>query len=108
MEPFGLDNLVKQTLDSCKKALKGDMRTVMTNKIEKHILNLLLLKNKYISNYIYEESILNFISNYKILKKDDDFINYIIDLFEYNIKYFIDKNMNINSKQKYTVSEYKS
>ena len=106
LEPFGLDNLVKQTLDSCKKALKGDMRTVMTNKIEKHILNLLLLKNKYISNYIYEESILNFISNYKILKKDDDFINYIIDLFEYNIKYFIDKNMNINSKQYFKNTEF--
>ena len=35
LEQFGLDELIIKTLEKCKAALQGDMRSVMTNKIEK-------------------------------------------------------------------------
>ena len=34
LEAFGLDELVNETLKKCKKAMKGEMRSVMTNNIE--------------------------------------------------------------------------
>ena len=60
-------------------------------------------KNKYISKYIYERTILDFISNYNYVKNEKDFINYIITILGYNIKYFLDKEMN-----KYSLDYYKS
>ena len=64
IEPFGLDDLIKETLKNCKTALRGDMRSLMTNKIEKTVSSILKDKDAYITKYINEVTILDFISNY--------------------------------------------
>ena len=39
LESFGLDELIRETLEKCKKALKGDMFSVITRKISEEIFN---------------------------------------------------------------------
>ena len=103
IEPFGLDDLIKETLKNCKTALRGDMRSLMTNKIEKTVSSILKDKDAYITKYINEVTILDFISNYNYVKNEENFINYIIYIFGYNNKYFLNKEMN-----KKSVDYYKS
>ena len=42
LEAFGMDELIKETLEKCKKAMKGEMRSVMTNNITKNIKEILI------------------------------------------------------------------
>ena len=91
LEAFGMDELVKETLEKCKKAMKGEMRSVMTKNITDNLNEILISENSYIITYIYEQRILDFISNYKTVKNDNDFINYLIYLVSFNIIFFLDK-----------------
>lgn len=101
LEAFGMNELVKETLEKCKKAMKGEMRSVMTNNITKNINEILVNENSYIYEYINEQRILDFISNYKTVKNDNDFINYLIYLVSFNIRFFLDKKeMSIESADK--------
>ena len=93
LDSFGLSELLKETLNKCRKALKGEMRTVMVDNISKHIRNILDEQNSHIKKYIIENTILDFIKEYKI-KTDDEFIDYILKMYGNNIKYFLDKNIN--------------
>ena len=94
---FGLHDLIKQTLEQCKIAFKGDMRAVMRENISKNIFEILKNENAYIMDFIYEKIITDFTSYYNFVKNDNDFINYIIDIFGSNIKYYLNKNMSKNS-----------
>jgi hypothetical protein len=87
LDSFGLSELLKETLNKCRKALKGEMRTVMVDNISKHIRNILKGDNSHIKNYINEKTILDFIKEYKI-KTDDEFIDYILKMYG-NIAFFI-------------------
>ena len=91
LEPFGMDKLVQETLEKCKKAMKGEMRSVMTKNISNRINEILIGENAKIKKYIYEQSILDFTSNYKIVKNDEDFMDYLIKLISFNIIYFCEK-----------------
>ena len=92
LKSFGTKELLSLTLNKCKKALKGDMCSVMVSQISKEITNNLMGENSNIRNYIYEQSILNFINGYNY-KSDKDFQNTVIDMFGYNINYYLNKNI---------------
>ena len=91
MEPYGLDDLLKETLLKCKKAIQGDMRKVMANNIAQYIKDLLIKENSKIRRYINEQTILNFINNKYTILSDLKFEKYIIDIYGNNIKYFFEK-----------------
>jgi len=91
MEPYGLDDLLKETLLKCKKAIQGDMRKVMANNIAEYIKDLLIKENSKIRRYINEQTILNFINNRYTIKSDVNFEKYIIDIYGNNIKFFFEK-----------------
>ena len=92
VEPFNLDLLLKETLDKCRKALKGEMNSIMTSNIAKHLKDLLLEENEKISKYTQEKIALDFIQYYE-RNSEDFFKKYIIDIiFGETIKYFLDKN----------------
>jgi predicted GTPase len=91
LEAFGMDELIKETLEKCKKAMRGEMRSVMINNIAKNLEEILINENSYIIQYIYEQRIVDFISNYKTVKNDNSFINYLIYLISFNIIFFLDK-----------------
>ena len=97
LEAFGLDELLNETFKKCKSAIKGDMHSVMTNNIFQHIKNILTEENSNIKKYITEQVILNFIKDYKNVKNDDEFKEYIIDIYESNIKYYLNIDNRDNS-----------
>ena len=92
LKSFGTNELLSLTLNKCKKALKGDMHSVMTNQISRDIANNIKNENSNIKDYIYEQSILNFIKGYNF-KSDEDFQNIVIDIYGYNINYYLNKNI---------------
>ena len=91
MEAFGLSNLLSRTLDKTRNALKGDMRSVMTNKITKSIALSLQKENAYISKYSLESVILKFCKQYNSINDDNNCIEFIISLFCIYIENFFDK-----------------
>ena len=97
LEAFGLDELLNETFKKCKSAIKGDMHSVMTNNIFQHIKNILIEENSNIKKYITEQVILNFIKDYTNVKNDDEFKEYIIDIYESNIKYYLNIDNRDNS-----------
>ena len=91
IDAYGLDDLLKETLDKCKKAIQGDMRAVMANNISEHIKNILIKENSYIRRYINEVSVLNFVNQRYAINSDSNFEKYVIDVYENNIQYFLEK-----------------
>ena len=99
LEPFGLDDLLKETLLKCKKAIQGDMRKVMANNIALYIKDVLIKENSYIRKYINEVTVNNIINKGYTIKSHSDFENFIFNIFGNNIRYFFEKtNEIINSK----------
>ena len=97
LEAFGLDELLNETFKKCKSAMEGDMKSVMTNNIFEHIKNILTEENLSIKKYINEQVILDFIKDYNVKKNDDEFKKYIIDIYDSNLKYFLDFDNSDNS-----------
>ena len=93
----GLDILLKETLTKCRSALQGEMKVVMCKNISDKIVKKIKDDNSYIKKYIYEKSILDFISDYVSINKDKDFNNYCVNIFGNNIEYFLNEEMSKKS-----------
>jgi hypothetical protein len=78
LEPFNLDLLLKETLNKCKKALEGEMISIMTSNISSHLKNLIRAENEKISKFVKEKITIDFIENYE-LSSDKLFKNFIFD-----------------------------
>ena len=78
LEPFNLDLLLKKTLNKCRKALKGEMNSILESNINSHLKNLIPTENEKISEFVKEKITLDFIKNYR-LSSDDVFKNFIFD-----------------------------
>jgi len=85
IEPFGLDDLIKETLEKCKKALKGDMFNVITKKISEEIFNTIKTQNNLDKGYIIKEMKIYTIKNFGNVREIDNFIYFIINLFGFII-----------------------
>jgi len=103
LEAYGLDDLLNETLIKCKKAIQGDMRTVMSNKISEHIKNVLIQENAYIKRFINEATILNLINEKYIVKTHEDFESFIINIYGNNIKYFFEKEKDIINERNFPI-----
>ena len=88
LEAFGLDELLNETFKKCKLAIKGDMHSVMTKNISQHIKKILIQDNSKIKKNIIEKVIINFIKGYNV-KNDNEFKAYITEIYESNIKYYL-------------------
>ena len=85
LEPFGLDVLINETLEKCKKALKGDMFSVITKKISDEIFNTIKSQNNSDKGYIIKEMKIYTIKNFRNVRELDNFIYFIINLFGFII-----------------------
>jgi len=93
----GLSELLAKTINVCKKALNGDLHSVMTNNIGEYIYNNLKIENSKINKCIKEKNILNFIQKYNNnIKNKDEFQNYIVKIYGRNINYFLNKELGFN------------
>ena len=89
-KPFGLDKLVEITLDSCRKALNGDIKSVTTKSISQTIGDILKKKNSEIRENIKEKTILDFVKENKV-KSEIEYQEYLINMYGNNIYYFLNK-----------------
>ena len=95
IKPFGLDELLKITINECKKSFSGDMHSVMTMNISEHITQKLINENLNIKKYINENNIIDFINEYKI-RSAQEFKDYVIKIYGKNINYFLNKDLDKN------------
>ena len=97
VEAFGLKELIRETLNRCKQALKGEndneigteMGTIITQKIGDFIYSKILKKNKINTNNSYVNIVTQFISNYNGVKSEDEFLYFIIYTFGICINNFL-------------------
>lgn len=85
---FGEKELLNKTLEKCTTELKGEMITLMTSKISADIKVNMLEKNVEFESKINEVIIKDFINNYKYVLKEEDFVDYIINIFGKNLYIF--------------------
>ena len=91
LEPFGIDQLIKETLNKCKKALNGEMFSVITKSISKKVLDILKIQNDLDKEYIIRMMKLSFINNFRTCPDKNIFLQFIIHLLGFNIKIFFEK-----------------
>ena len=92
IKSFGIDELINKTLERCKEALNGDMRSVMTNQILSKLEKELIIENHKIKKYIYERTILKSTQKYEV-QNDDNFLKKIITIYGYNTYYYLGKDI---------------
>ena len=82
---FGEEELLNKTLVKCTTELKGEMINLMTSKISEDIKSNLITNNKEYEKIINNNIIKEFIEKYKYVLKDEEFINYLVNLFGKNL-----------------------
>lgn len=93
VEPFNLEILLQETINKCRKALKGEMKSIMASNISTHLKKLIKEENEKKFLFVHEKIVLDFVENYN-LNSDFHFQQYIIDnIFGKSIKYFLEKDI---------------
>ena len=93
VEPFNLEILLQETINKCRKALKGEMKSIMASNISTHLKKLIKEENEKKFLFVHEKIVLDFVGNYN-LNSDFHFQQYIIDnIFGKSIKYFLEKDI---------------
>ena len=92
LKSFGLNILLKKTIDECKKSLTGDMHLLMVQNISNSIEKTLREENSNIKKYIKEYNILKFINEYNI-KTEEEFQDYVIKIYGRNINFYLNKSL---------------
>ena len=93
VEPFNLEILLQETINKCRKALKGEMKSIMASNISTHLKKLIKEENEQKFLFVHEKIVLDFVENYN-LNSDFHFQQYIIDnIFGKSIKYFLEKDI---------------
>ena len=85
---FGEKELLNKTLEKCTTELKGEMISLMTSKISADIKVNMMKKNVEFESKINELIIKDFINNYKYVLKEEEFVDYIINIFGKNLYIF--------------------
>lgn len=80
-----------ETIRKCREALDGDMKSFMTKRIAKDIVSKLKDVNSQIMEKILENNKILFIDKFLENKQDNDFEKFILNIFNENIKLFLEK-----------------
>ena len=80
---FGIDHLILKTINICKN------NPILYKDINKDIINKIKTDNSKICQFTNGQIIQKFINEYKSPKNNDEFIQYIIQIFIINIKFFL-------------------
>ena len=85
---FGEKELLNKTLEKCTKSLNGEMINLMIQKISNDVKFNMLKINEEDEEKINKDIINDFVKNYKKAKKDEEFIDYIINMLVTNLQTF--------------------
>ena len=97
---FGNEKLLEITKKNCIKALDSDMFKIMVEKISNNLLDNFFKKYEKIVQSIKEKVFNDFVNNYKESLGDEDFIQYIIDIFLKNLNKFFDSGKEVTNKSR--------
>ena len=97
---FGKEELIKTTLVKCTEALGSDMLKIMVTLISQNIKDNLIKESEKIMNEIKVKTIKDFFENYNNVLEDEDFINYIVNIFLKYLNYFYNKSKIISNKSR--------
>ena len=95
LEPHGLDNLLRETLEACKKSFKDEIfENILDYTLKMNIECLEIINKERIKNNYYQIKD-DIISNYNNFLDKKGVIQFIVDIFLKNIqKYFFEININ--------------
>ena len=93
---FGKEELLEVTLKKCTEALSGKMSNLMIEIMSNDIKENLLNTNKTNEDFIKNDIMDNFISQYKNVKEDYELLNYLVDILGRRLKKFYDKENILN------------
>ena len=96
---FGLDNLLNETLNICKKSIKGNLYKNIRKICSLKIIDIFKERNEIIKNNINNEIINKFIKFNKVLN-DRDLLIYIIDLLENIFIAYLSENQKLNKENR--------
>ena len=82
IQSFGLDILINKTLELWKKS------SSLNNKNLDEYIKQIKSDNNSISKNVFEQIANNFINEYNSMKSNEEFIQYLIEIFRMNIQYF--------------------
>ena len=92
----GVDKLMELTLDKIMESLRGNMQIIMTKNIKDELSRQIRLENNKIKLNIINSIIDDFISNYREVKSDSLFIDYLLTILGRNLTEFF-KNISNSS-----------
>lgn len=92
----GVDKLMKITIDKIIESLRGNMQIIMTQNIKDEIIRQISNENHKIKNSIIESVINDFLSNYREVKNDSMFIDYLLTILGRKLTEFFKKISNSN------------
>ena len=94
IQSFGLDILINKTLDKLKNS-----SSLNNNNLDVYIKEI-KFDNDAICKNVYEQIANNFINEYNSVKSNEEFIQYVIEIFRMNIQYFLSDVIFQESKNK--------
>ena len=92
----GVDKLMKITIDKIIESLRGNMQIIMTQNIKDEIIRQISNENHKIKNSIIESVINDFLSNYREVKNDSMFIDYLLTILGRKLTEFFKNISNSN------------
>jgi len=99
IEPFGLNNLLNETLNICKNNLKGNLYKKIRKICFSKIIDIFKKRNEPIKININNEIINEFIKYNKVLN-DGDLLKYILDLLENLFISYLKEDQKLNQENK--------
>ena len=97
---FGKEELIKTTLIKCTEALGSDMLKIMVTLISQNIKDNIIEENENIMNEIKSKTLNDFFEDYKNVLEDEEFINYVVDIFVKYLDSFYKKFKKISNKSR--------
>ena len=97
IESFGIDELIKKTLEKCKISIDSEKEMEIIKNITLNLRKRLKNENENILRIVYEKSILDFVDYYKTKKSEDEFIEYVLKLIGININSLLEKEIKDNN-----------
>ena len=104
LKAFGKENLIKTTLEKCTEALGSNMLKIMIRLISNNIKENIIQENKKIKEQIISKTRNDFLEKYKIILGDQDFIEYIINIFFNYLNEFFNEKQTITNKSQNLVT----
>ena len=107
IKSYGKEELLKITLELGTKSLQGGLIKLMIKNISMDLIKEMKEENKKNENILKEKIIKDFINEYKIVLKDKEFIEHLINILLKSLEIFYEDHYKISNKTHKLLNESK-